>query len=145
MNKKALIVSTENQILVQPLLKDSCAGCTSSCEKTDIRFAVTNPMDLPVKAGSVVTLAASPISQAVQGILGLFFPIFSAIAGYFLADKIALKLNLAQGDKAKSLCVLIFLLASSLLVFIVTRLFPLPGTPQIINIEEDIYQNPASC
>jgi hypothetical protein len=37
------------------------------------------------------------------------------------------------------------LFASSLAVFLITRLIPLPGTPQIINVDEDIYQNPASC
>lgn len=145
MNKKALIILTGDKILAQPLLKDSCAGCTSICEKTDIQFTVTNPLNLNIKQGSVVTLAASALSQALQGIIGLFFPIFSAITGYFLSDFIALKLNLTPGDKVKSLCLLTFFLISSLIVFTVTRLFPLPGTPQIINVEEDIYQTPSSC
>jgi len=145
MNKKALVVSTEDKITVQPLLKDSCAGCTSTCEKTGIQFTVSNPMELSVKPGSVVTLAASSISQAVQGILSLIFPVLCAVAGYFLSDPIASRLNLTRGDGTRSLFVLVFLFASSLAVFLITRLIPLPGTPQIINVDEDIYQNPASC
>ncbi|MBO6176829.1 MAG: SoxR reducing system RseC family protein [Treponema sp.] len=145
MNKKALVVSTEDKITVQPHLKDSCAGCTSTCEKTGIQFTVSNPMELSVKPGSVVTLAASNISQAVQGILSLIFPVLCAVAGYFLSDPIASRLNLTRGDGTRSLFVLAFLFASSLAVFLITRLIPLPGTPQIINVDEDIYQNPASC
>lgn len=145
MTKKALVVSTEGKITVQPFLKDSCAGCTSTCEKTEIQFTVANPMELSIKAGSVVTLAASNVSQAIQGILSLLFPVFCAVTGYFISDSIAPKLNLSQGDGTRSLFVLIFLFTSSLAVFFITRLIPLPGTPQIINVDEDIYQTPASC
>ncbi|HAK68387.1 MAG TPA: hypothetical protein DEO40_04525 [Treponema sp.] len=135
MTRQAIVVSLDDEkIAVSPLQKGGCMGCGGECSHSCPTFNVENPRELPLEIGTVVTLEAPPFSQAIQGIISLLFPIAAAIAGFFSAPFAASLFGKTAGDGTKALMVLLGLLISTALVFFVTRKFPLPGVPQIVDI-----------
>ena len=135
MQKKAVVISTEKEIIVRPILKTECTSCMHGCEKTSIEYAVLNPKKLSIKKGDLVKLDNSLLSQTLSGLISLFFPFLSSIAGFFLAGKIAGFFNTPETDGIRAACVLSFLAVSSLAVFVITRLVDLPGKLVITDIE----------
>ena len=70
----------------------------------------------------------------MQGIISLLFPFLFAVTGFVLSAKIAGLLGMIATEGFKALCTLIFLCASALIVLAVTRIFPLSGQNQIVEV-----------
>lgn len=118
MRDRGIISRIENgKIFVKPMLSDTCISCTSSsrgchgsCGKIGDEFEVSNPKNLEVKEGIFVRISASLKHQTLQGLISLFFPILSSVAGFFLAG------HFFTSEKAKALGVLLGLALSSFIV-----------------------------
>jgi len=135
MTDKAFVISVQDDIItVMPMGKEACATCGAECSKKSATFVVCNPNKLDVTAGSTVRLQAKKNMQIIQGLVSLMVPVLSAVAGYFLSSPICSLFGKTAGEGAKALGVLILFLISSGLVFFFTRRFPMPGTPEIVEI-----------
>lgn len=135
MTEKAYIVSTDKgKIYAARLDRKECACCSAACSKKDNAFEVSNPKDMEVSQGSLVIICATKLIQVLQGVIALFFPFICAVLGYVLAPDIMSFFKKPISNDAKALFVLLFLFVSSLIVFIVTRIFPIPGKPQIVEV-----------
>ena len=135
MNDRGIVVSMQDgNIMVMAMKSSSCAGCMSECSRKSDTFAVANRLNLDVKVGSVVKLKATKKLQLLQGAVSLLVPILCAVAGYFLSGPVCALLGKTAGDGEQALGVLIPFLLSSALVFFLTRKFPMPGTPEIVEV-----------
>ena len=133
----AVVVSVQNNtISVSPVQKSGCASCTAECKQKSKAFVTANPFHYEVKTGDFVLIENSKKTQALQGIVSLLFPVASAVAGFFLAPKIAMLFGKESGDGFRAIGVLAFLLVSSLIVFISSRTFLPPERPQISSVIE---------
>ena len=131
MTDKALVVDIKDGIItVMPMIKSGCAGCTAECDKKSSTFPVENSLGLDVKVGSTVRLKAAKKAMMVQGLISILLP----VAGYFLATPICSLFGRTAGEDSKALGVLIPFMISSILVFVFTRKFKMPGTPDIAEI-----------
>lgn len=130
MRDKALVVKVSgNSVLVKPLLTGACINCKkSSCAQQGTPFLVTNPKGFPLSAGSVVTLTASKAAQSLQAVFALLFPIASAISGYLLSP---------VNEKSRAIWTIAGFIIASVIVFVVTRLFP-PRESSIAGVEESV-------
>ena len=138
----AVVVSVQNNtISVSPIQKEGCAACTAECKHKSNSFVTANPFHLQVKTGDLVLIENSKKTQALQGIFSLLFPVASAIAGFFLAPKISQLFGKESGDGFRALGVLVFLLVSSLIVYIISRTILPPERPQISSV---INTNPVT-
>jgi hypothetical protein len=108
MRDNALVTAvTPDAILVVPLLTDTCINCAeSSCARRGSPFPVDNPRGLPVKSGSVVSVAAKKRASAAQALFSLLFPIASAAAGYAASPVVSAALGSAPSEAFKAVCVL---------------------------------------
>ena len=131
----ALVVSVQNKtVSVSPIQKAGCASCKAECSQKSKAFVTANPFNFQVKAGDLVLIENSRKTQALQGIISLFFPIASAASGFFFAPKIAGLFGRQCGDGFRALSVLVFLILASLLVYISSRTFLPPERPQIFSV-----------
>lgn len=128
MRDKALVVSTTAKgVLVKPLLTGACINCKkSACAQQGTPFLVSNPEQFPLATGAIVTLTASKAAQAFQALFALLFPIGAAIAGYLIAP---------ENEKSRAIMSIAGFLIASVIVFIVTRLFP-PRKSSIASVED---------
>lgn len=135
MLKKAVVLSEEGEeISVLPISKTECASCSASCGKKQEALTVSNPKNFPLKAGEIVFIETSRGGQVFEALLTLLFPFCSAIAGYFAAAPLASHFEGRSSDGIRAVFVLSFLLISSILVFISTRLLPPKGKTEIVSI-----------
>ena len=134
MTEKALVTSTENTIEAVHFEKEECISCTTGCAKVKNPFEITNPKGFEIKKGSVVIVAASKKVQAVQGLCSLFIPFLSAIGGYIFSPAIMSLFGRTIHDDARAVFVLLFLVLSAAAVYIITRKFPVPGKPEIVEV-----------
>mgnify|MGYP002626214041 CR=1 FL=1 len=138
MYKKGIIVKIEGQqATILPFVKDACASCSHNCNERGAPYIAENKQSLPIKEGMVVGISAEKKAEALQGIVSLLLPFFVAIAGFTFSAKIAGLLGLAATEGFKALCTLVFLTITALIVFFVTRIFPLAGENQIV----ELYNN----
>jgi len=142
MYKKGIVVKIEDeQITVLPLIKDACASCGHKCSElgNSIKepFLVSNTHSLPLEEGMVVGISTEKKAEAIQGLVSLFLPFLSAIAGFLFSSKIASILGADATEGFKALCTLAFLSTAAMLVLIVTRLFPFAGQNKIV----EVYRN----
>lgn len=114
--------------------QEDCASCSAGCSKKKLCFEISNPKQLEVKKGEAVLIGASKKMQALQGAVSLLFPVACAVAGYLLAPALMPLFGKTEADDAKAVFVLLFFFLASLAVFIVTRRFPIPGKPEIIEV-----------
>jgi hypothetical protein len=123
MRDNALVTAvTPEAILVVPLLTDTCISCAeSSCARRGSPFPVDNPRGLPVKSGSVVSVAAKKRASAAQALFSLLFPIASAAAGYAVAPVVSAALGAALSEAFKAVCVLAGLALAAAVVLVVRR------------------------
>lgn len=142
-NRAIVISADENSAQVMALPKGSCStaehtGCADcgGCSGKAVTFRVQNPLKLQIKKGTIVKIEASKKAQAVQGLLSLLIPFACAVTGYFLAPKLMSLLGKPANDDSRAFFVLLFLFLSAAIVFTVSRKIPLPGQPQITDIEE---------
>lgn len=101
--------SGTTEISVVPLITDSCINCShGTCAKRGKPFLVSNKKNFNLHRGDIVKINAPLITQTLQGLWSLFFPLISATVGYFLTDFIikqhSLELNISlesiEGIKA---------------------------------------------
>lgn len=122
MREFAYIVETEHGIWVEPLITDSCIGCSnSSCAKRGKAFIVSNPQNIPVQNGDIVRITASARNQAIQAVAALFFPLCAAVGGYQIAGIIAAHIGIAVHDGIQAAGVLIGLFSASAIVYWLNR------------------------
>ena len=123
MRDNALVTAvTPDAILVVPLLTDTCINCAeSSCARRGSPFPVDNPRELPVKSGSVVSVAAKKRASAAQAVFSLLFPIAAAAAGYAASPALSAALGAALSEAFKAVCVLAGLVCAAAVVLAVQR------------------------
>ena len=134
MTEKAIIISCKEKIIACRLAKSECISCTAGCARKKDMFEVDNPLNLSIKDGNIISIAASKKNQAIQGIFSLLIPFACAVSGYFLAPFIAGLFGKTISSDGKAGFVLLFLFLSSAAVFAITRKFPLPGKPEILEV-----------
>ena len=123
MTNRAIVISAdENSAQVMALPKGSC----STAEHTGCADC----------GGTIVKIESSKKAQAVQGLLSLLIPFACAVTGYFLAPKLMSLLGKPASDDSRAFFVLLFLFLSAAIIFTVSRKIPLPGQPQITDIED---------
>ena len=131
----AVVVSVQNNtVSVSPIQKGGCASCTAECKQKAKSFVTANPFHYPIKTGDIVLIENSKKSQAFQGLFSLLFPVASAVAGFFLAPKIASLFGKECGDGFRALGVLVFLVLSATIVFVISRTVLPPERPQISSV-----------
>ncbi len=135
MVEKAFVFSIENnKIIASRFHQKGCTSCGEGCAKKNCTFEILNPLNLDIKSGSVVLIGANKKKQALQGIISLFIPFVCAILGYIFAPQIMSLFGKTISSDAKAIFVLLFLALSSLLIFVLTRKFPIPGKPEILEV-----------
>ena len=139
MYRKGIVVKIESeQVTVLPFVKDACATCSHKCSERggELRepYTATNPHSIPLREGMVVGITAEKKAEAIQGIFALLLPFLFAVAGFVFSGKIAKLLGLVATEGFKALCTLAFLCSSAALVFALTRLIPLSGQNQIVEV-----------
>ena len=77
-------IQSNNEIVITPLLKDVCLGCTSTCAKKGKSFTVTNPQNLKIQIGSKAKIGAPIFHQIMQALVNFCVPIGLTILTYFL-------------------------------------------------------------
>ncbi len=137
MQKKAIIISVKKQqIIVQPVTKTDCKYCTLECSKKKQTISVSNPKKLKIEPGNLVYIEFSKTRLAIEGAFSLFFPFICAIGGYFVSDIIFPVADNLK-DQFKALSVLIFLILSSVIVLLVTRITKYSGKCEIIELIDE--------
>lgn len=136
MRNFAMVKKIEGQLVqVVPLISDACISCVSTdCAKQGHTFSVINKRNIEIKENSIVRIGVSKLSQCLQGLLALAFPILSAISGFILAPAAAERFTLTLSEGFQALCVLSFFLVSCLIVFIVSRSSIHVTLPEIIQV-----------
>ncbi len=135
MTEKVLIVSKEeNKIFATLFQKEECENCNANCNRKNKVFEVENPRAIDVEEGDVVLISANPKIQALQGTVSLLFPFLCAILGYFISPTIMTALGRPVSEDVKAVFVLLFLFVAAFFVFFLTRRFPIPGKPEIIEV-----------
>ena len=135
MTEKAYVVSLKQKRIFASLASgEECSSCHASCGKRSTCFEVANPKDVKVSERSCVLIAASKKNQALQGIVCLLFPVAVAFAGYFLTPLLTAVFGRTLSPDGRAGGVLVFFFASCALVFFLTRKFPIPGKPEIVEV-----------
>ena len=138
MTEKAYVVSVKQKrifaSLLAPLAKEGCASCAASCGKRSGCFEVANPKGVKVSEHSCVLISASKKNQAMQGIVSLLFPVALAFVGYFVCPVLLAVFGKTLSPDGRAGGVLLFFFASCALVFFLTRKFPIPGKPEIVEV-----------
>lgn len=136
MYRQAMIVSVSGEHIeaVSPLGQGSCSACSSNCSKRGCCFSVENPLNLPVKAGSVVRVESSARAQVLEGICSLLVPFACAVLGYFASSPLAALVSGQAQEGVRALSVLFALFASSAVVYLVTSRLPPASKPVIREI-----------
>ena len=87
MNTKAVVIAVNDGYAeVIPVIKAACATCTAGCAKRGNSFPVANPKGFTLKKGMMVAITASQNRRTFEGMISLFIPFLSAIAGYVIAN-----------------------------------------------------------
>ncbi len=135
MTEKAIIVKIDDEkIYASYCSSEKCSACSSECEKKKTIFEVENPNHKLLKAGMSVLISASKRNQVIQGLLALFVPFLCSIIGYVSSPYIMTFFGKRISSDAKAVFVLLFLFVSSFAVFVITRKYPIPGRPEIIDV-----------
>ncbi|HBG66150.1 MAG TPA: hypothetical protein DDW78_06730 [Treponema sp.] len=135
MYKQAMIVSVKgDEIEAVSPTGSSCSSCTSNCSRRGCCFPVANPLNLPIKAGSVVRVESSAWAQALEGICSLLVPFACAVLGYFASAPLAAQFSAKAQEGIRACSVLLALFASSALVLILSRRFRPADKPSIREI-----------
>ena len=135
MTQKAYVVSVQQKrIFASCLETEDCASCHASCGKKGSCFEVANPKSMKVSENSRVLISAGRMAQAVQGIVCLLFPVAMAFVGYFACPLMASVFGKTISSDGRAGGVLLFFFAACALVFFLTRKFPIPGKPEIVEV-----------
>ena len=135
MTQKAYVVSLkQKRILASRLETEDCASCHAVCGKKGSCFEVSNPRGMKVSENCCVMISSSKRDQALQGIVCLLFPVAMAFLGYFACPLMASVFGKTLSSDGRAGGVLLFFFASCALVFFLTRKFPIPGKPEIVEV-----------
>ena len=115
MKDKAVIIDIKGtEITVVPIITGACMSCHEKCGEKGHPFTVINSKNLPLEKGAMVKIATSRKAEIIQGFASLFFPVASAIGGFFIAGKSA-------SDTKQACFVLAGLFLASAIVFFISR------------------------
>ena len=135
MTEKAYVVSVKQKRILASLASgEDCTSCHATCGKRSTCFEVANPKDVKVSERSCVLISASKKAQALQGVVCLLFPVVVAFAGYFLTPLLTAVLGKTLSPDGRAGGVLLFFFVSCAVVFFLTRKFPIPGKPEIVEV-----------
>ena len=135
MTERAYVVSVQEKHIYASLLElEDCASCHASCGKKGGCFEVANPKGMKVAQSSCVLISASRRNQALQGIVCLLLPVLLAFVGYFVCPVLTSVFGKTISADGRAGGVLLFFFASCAVVFFLTRKFPIPGKPEIVEV-----------
>ena len=119
----AMVKKIEGQLVqVVPLISDACVNCSSTdCASQGRTFSVLNKRNFEIKENSIVKIEVSKLSQSIQGLVSLLFPILCAVLGYILSPAAAQRIGASFSEGFQAICVLVFFLAACLVVFAISR------------------------
>ena len=132
----AIVKAIDGQkIEVVSLISDACVTCNSiDCARQGKSFHVINRRNLPLHENNIIRIGFPRILNGIFGLISLLFPIASSVAGFFLTPFFAEKFDFAVTPSAQACMVGIFFVASSLLVFIISRTDIHLSQPEVIQI-----------
>ena len=116
----------EKEFFVLPMIVSSCVDCKTGCAKRGKPFRAKNSRGLELNVGDAVRLGLPKIALALNGLLSFLVPIACAVAGFFLAPYIGervfpLEFVRSHAEEMRAGGVVFFLLASSSVVFVISR------------------------
>lgn len=119
----AIVKGIEGErIEVVSLISDACVTCNSiECARKGLSFHVINKKKLPVKVNDVIRIGFPRILSGFLRLLSLVFPISAAILGFLVSPRILEDFDFPCTEANQALCVGAFFLASTLLVFVISR------------------------
>ncbi|MBQ9206465.1 MAG: SoxR reducing system RseC family protein [Treponema sp.] len=119
----AIVKSIEGQrIEVVSLVSDACVRCNSiDCAKQGKSFHVINKRNLPLSENTIIRIGFPRILNGFLGLISLLIPIFASVFGYFFSSSILSYFELAHTQSLRACVVGMFFVASSLIIFIISR------------------------
>lgn len=147
MRDKGCIVRYKDGIAsVIPLLSDTCINCNSpTCAKRGTPFLATNPRNLDLHPGDVVKIEAPASIQLTQGIFSLLLPILGAVAGFFLADPVAIALGKEPTEAMRAGGLLLMLGLTTGLIFLLSKTLLKLSKPQVTAVIHNDQTGFESC
>lgn len=132
----AMVKKVEGQLVqVVPLVSDACVTCASTdCAGNGKTFSVLNKRNFDIKENTIVRIGVSKLSQYVQGLAALAFPILSAVLGFMLSPAISQRLGLELSENFQALSVLAFFFAACIIVFVISRSSLHITLPEVIQV-----------
>lgn len=132
----AMVKKVEGQLVqVVPLVSDACVTCTSTdCAGNGKTFSVLNKHNFDLKENTIVRIRVSKLSQYVQGLAALAFPILSAVLGFILSPAISQRLGIELSEFFQALSILAFFFAACIIVFVISRSSLHITLPEIIQV-----------
>ncbi len=117
----------KNYVVVSPVISETCITCTQRCLLRGKRlFRAKNKKNLALKRGSLVVVGTARRLEAFLGVVSLIIPILCAFLGFFLTKD--------KSENCRAVCVLLLLLASTLILFIINRTLYRWYKPEIIEV-----------
>lgn len=132
----AIVKGIDGQnIEVVSLISDACITCSSiDCAKQGKSFHVLNKKNFAIKENNIVRIGFPRFLRGLLGIISLFVPIIASAAGFFVAPLFLARFNLEVTQTNTAFTVILFFLASSALVFIISRTDLHLTHPEIIQV-----------
>lgn len=118
MKKQIYVVTsiTEDKIFVTH--KDSFSEQTN---KTHANLEVINPKRYPLFEGSEVYIGLPQRTEALNGILALFFPLISCVCALYASPSISRLISVPLTETFKAVCIIISFLISAAVVLFLSR------------------------
>ena len=118
MKKQIYVVTsiTEDKIFVTH--KDSFSEQTN---KTHANLEVINPKRYPLFEGSEVYIGLPQKTEALNGILALFFPLTSCVCALYASPSISRLISVPLTETFKAVCIIISFLISATVVLFLSR------------------------
>ena len=126
--KEAVVKRIEkNYIILSPIIADKCINCTQKCLLRGRPFKARNKRNLSLKVGSLVSVGTTNMLEAFLGVFCLVIPVICAFLGYIISKN-------RSSESEKAIFILIFLLSSTILLFILNRTLYSWYKPEIIEV-----------
>lgn len=103
-------------------------------QKNIAELKIKNLRSFDLHLGSHVYIGFPRQLEAFYGILGLFFPILTAVAGYFFGTKLTVLTQKEPSEILKALLILAFFSAGTIVVLFCSRKLPVKMQIQITGV-----------
>ncbi len=126
--KEAVVIRIEKKsIILLPIISPKCVTCHEKCLLRGGFFRAKNKKQFSLKKGNIVAVGTESTLENFLGVISLIIPVFCAFLGYFLFKNKA-------GEDIKALFSLLFLISSTLLLFILNRTLYRWYKPEILEV-----------